>query len=187
MVRIGKKTKDRYKRQVQSLINGLSRKVVVYLFSKKLECPNCYFDKYTNRSTGKCKWTIVEANDKGDPLKYKYFLRGRCPICAGKGYLETQRKKYIPCLVTWDPQNRYGNTMSYTPAGSEGSTLVRLKTDPKYFDTFKNCNRLVIDDIECKIARPPLLRGLGNQSVLIIMAFTTEKPKVDTDEIIKAY
>jgi hypothetical protein len=143
MVRIGKKTKDRYKRQVQSLINGLSRKVVVYLFSKKLECPNCYFDKYT--------------------------------------------KRYILCLVTWDPQNRYGNTINYTPAGSEGSTLVRLKTDPKYFDTFKNCNRLVIDDIECKIARPPLLRGLGNQSVLIIMAFTTEKPKVDTDEIIKAY
>ena len=195
MVCVSKKIKDKYKRQIQSLINGLSRKVSVYLFSKKSECPNCSFDKFSGCSTGKCDWTVAEAIQKQEDwiaagnttLRYKYFLRGRCPICVGKGYLETQRKRYVPCLVTWNPQNRYGNEMSYSPAGSEGSILVRLKTDPKYFDTFKNCSRLVIDGIGCKLSRPPLLRGLGNQSILVITAFTTEKPKVDTNEIIKDY
>jgi len=41
--------------------------------------------------------------------------------------------------------------------------------------------------VECKLSRPPILRGLGNQSVLIITAFTTEKPKIDSSEIIKEY
>ena len=77
--------------------------------------------------------------------------------------------------------------MVYTPAGTEGSTIVQLKTHPKYFDIFKNCDYIVVDNVECKISRPPILRGLGNQSVLIITAFTTEKPKVDTDELIKDY
>jgi hypothetical protein len=195
MIRVNKKTKDRYKRRIQSFIKGLSRKVTVYMIPKKSECPNCHFDKFVNRSTGKSKWTITEAGQKQDlwvaagntSIKYKYFLRGRCPICAGKGYLEVLRKKWVDCLVTWNPQGRYGNEMVYTIAGSEGSTIVALKTDPKHFDTFKNCDKIVVDGVECKLSRPPLLRGLGNQSVLNIMAFTTEKPKVDTDEIIKDY
>lgn len=196
MVRISKKTKDRYKRNIQSLIKGLSRKVTVYQQSKKSECPNCNFDRFTGRSTGKCKWEgVLDASDEqkkwdpqgNGPIRYKYFLRGRCPVCLGKGYLEVLRKKWVSCLVTWNPQNRYGNEISYTPAGSEGSTSILLKTDPKYFDTFKNCSKIIVDGTECRLSRPPLLRGLGNDSVLTIMAFTTEKPKVDTDEIIKDY
>lgn len=193
--RISLKTKRRFQKSIRNVIKGLSRRVLIYMPSRKAECPNCYFDKFTGRSTGKCKWTIIEAIQKQEEwvvagnitIKYKYFLRGRCPVCGGAGYLETKRKKWADCLVSWNPQNRYSNEMSYTPAGSEGSTLVQLKTDPKYFDTFKNCDRIVIDGVECRLSRPPLLRGLGNQSVLTIMAFTTEKPKIDTDEIIKDY
>lgn len=195
MVRVNKKTKDRYKKRIQSFIKGLSRKVLVYMPSRKSECPNCNFDKFVNRSTGTCKWTLIETTQKqalwvaagNTSIRYKYFLRGRCPVCIGKGYLEVLRKKWIDCLITWDPQNRYGNTMNYTPAGSEGSTLVALKTDPNFFDLFKNCSKIIVDGVECRLSSPPLLRGLGNQTILTIMAFTTEKPKVDTDEIIKDY
>lgn len=189
-------TKDKYQKAIRNIVKGLSRKVQVYKQPIKSECPNCYYDKMTDSSTGKCKWTPVEALAKQAEWEasgnittmYKYFLRGRCPVCKGQGYLETQRRVWVDCLVTWDPSARgFGNTMTYTPAGTEGSTIVQLKTEPKFFDLFKNCTKLVIDGIDCKLSKPPLLRGLGNQSLLIITAFTTDKPKIDSDEIIKDY
>jgi len=180
--RIRPKTKRKFRKAIRDVIKGLSRKVLIYKQPIKSECPNCFYDKMTASSTGKCKWTTVEAPikqrewvDAGNvnSLRYKYFLRGRCPVCYGQGLIETKRKTWADCLVTWDPNARgASNQMVYTPAGT---------------DIFKNCDYIVVDNVECKISRPPILRGLGNQSVLIIIAFTTEKPKVDTDELIKDY
>ena len=194
--RIRPKTKERFRKTIRDVIKGLSRKVAVYQQPSKNECPNCYYDKMTDSSTGKCKWTPAQAQQKqtewqaagNTTIRYKYFLKGRCPICKARGYLETIRRRWVDCLVTWNPNQRsVGNEMTYTPAGSEGSTIVALKTDPKNYDLFKNCDKIVIDGVECKLSRPPILRGLGNQAVLIITAFTTEKPKIDSSEIIKEY
>lgn len=183
--RVRPKTKERYKRTMRSVIKGLGRNVAIYKQPVKSECPNCWFDKYTNRSSGKCKWTEAEADAEA---RYTYFRIGRCPVCLGKGYLETQRKIWVDCLVSWNPsERRGGNEMIYTPAGTEGSTVVRLKSDPKHYNNFKDCSKLEIDGIECKLSRPPSMRGLGNQTLLIITAFTTEKPKIDSGEIIKDY
>jgi len=178
---------------MRDVIKCLSRKVLVYKQSIKSQCSNCYYDKGTDSSTGKCKWTALEAKikqsewlaDGNMSLQFKYFKVGRCPICLGKGFLETPRKVYTNCLITWNPDDR--NKMVYTPAGSEGSSVVQLKTDPKNFDTFKNCKKLVVDGVNCKLSKPPVLRGLGNQTVLVITAFTTDKPSIDSDEIIKDY
>jgi len=194
--RIHKKTKDRYKRRMKDVVKGLSRKVAVYKQPAKSECPNCYYEKLTNRSTGKCKWTLSETITKqaewissgGVGTRYKYFLKGRCPICTGKGYLETVRRTWVDCLVTWDPSARgFGNQVTYTPAGTEGSTIVQLKSDPKNFDIFKNCSKIVVDGTDCRLSKPPLLRGLGNEALLIVTGFTTEKLSLDTKEIIKTY
>jgi len=149
--RIGLKTKKRFMRSIRDVIKGLSRKVAVYQQPRKNECVNCYYDKMTDTSTGKCKWTPTQAIQQqavwetagNSTIRYKYFLKGRCPVCKAKGYLETVRKSWTDCLVIWNPDQRSaGNEMTYTPAGSEGSTLVALKTDPKYYDLFKNCQKL---------------------------------------------
>lgn len=204
--RIRPNTKRKHQKAIRDVIKGLSRRVLIYKQPVKSECPNCFYDKLTNRSTGKCKWTVEEAELKQaayagvNPntetcstkpptnIRYKWFKFGRCPVCLGRGYLETKRRTWADCLVIWEPGARgASNELVYTPAGTEGSTVVQLKTDPKYFDTFKNCDYLVIDGINCKISRPPILRGLGVQAVLIITAFTTDKPKIDSDEIVKDY
>jgi len=192
--RISKRVKEKHKKAIRSIIKGLSRKVEVYKQPRKLECPNCYFDKFTESSTGKCKWTPVQAiqqqidyeDEGGEDIRYRYFKFGRCPVCRGQGYLTTQRKVWADCIVTWDPQAGR-NSVTYTPAGTEGSTIVQLKTDPKNYDLFKNSSRIVVDGVECKLSKPPILRGLGTQAVLIITAFTTEKPSIDSGEIIKDY
>ena len=193
--RISPKTKDRFRKSIRDIVKGMSRKIQVYKQPIKTECPNCYFDKLTSKSTGKCRWTLEEATQKqqeyetSNPgvLRYKWFRIGRCPVCRGLGYIETQRRAWADCLVIWNPESRYGNDLTYTPAGTEGSTIVQLKTDPKYYDLFKNSSRIVVDGVECRLSRPPLLRGLGSQAVLIIYAFTTEKPKLDSGEVIKDY
>jgi hypothetical protein len=185
--RISPKTKDRFRKSIRDVIKGMSRKVQIYKQSIKQECPNCYYDKMTAKSTGKCKWTLEEIEAKADSTHYRHFRVGRCPICRGQGYLEIKRRAWADCLVIWEPSGRTGNDTVYTPAGTEGSTILQLKTDPKYYDLFKNCVKIVVDGIDCKLSKPPILRGLGNQSVLIISAFTTDKPKLDSGEIIKEY
>lgn len=191
--RISKRVKEKHKGAIRNVIKGLGRKVEVYKQPRKMECPNCYYDKFTDNSTGKCKWTPVEAIEKQaihavdhDDIRYKYFKYGRCPVCRGQGFLTVKRKVWADCMINWDPSSR-DNSITYTAAGTEGSTIVILKADPKYYDLFKNSSRIVVDGVECKMSKPPILRGLGTQSVLIITAFTTEKPSIDSGEIIKDY
>jgi hypothetical protein len=193
---ISKRAKEKHQKAIRNVIKGLSRKVEVYMQFRRAECFNCTYDKFTDSSTGKCKYTAVQAivkqqewEDAGNTtVRYKYFLKGRCPICSGRGYLETVRKTWIDALVIWDPSARgYGNSITYGPAGTEGSTVLQLKTNPKHFDLFKNSTKIVVDGIECKMSKPPLLRGLGVQAILLVTAFTTEKQSIDSDEIIKDY
>ncbi len=191
--RVGNYTKRKYKNSMRSVINDLGRPVEVYKQPVKYECFNCYFDKLTDSSTNTCKWTLAEALAKqveyessgGVGIRYRYFSVGRCPICKGQGYLESVRKVWINCKITWAPGS--DNDIVYTAAGTEGSTIVELKTDPKYYNIFKNCKLLYVDGIECKISKAPILRGLGNQTVMVVTAFTTDKPKIDSGEIIKEY
>lgn len=190
--RISDITKERFKHSMRDVVKGLSRKVFVYKQSIKRECDNCYFDKFTSKSTGKCKWTIEEAEAMQidyaiihpGQIHYKWFKTGRCPICKGNGFLETKRRVCINCLVTWGAGS---NDSVYTPAGTEGATVVQLKTDTKHFELFNSCSNIVVDGIECKMDRPPICRGLGDQAILVISAFTTQKPKINSGEIIKEY
>lgn len=195
--RVSRNVKEKHRAAIRNLVKGLGRKILVYKQPKKLECPNCYYDKFTEHSTGKCKFDSVvdtiaaqleyEAGG-GTGLRYKWFKYGRCPVCRGDGYISIHRKTWVEAIITWDPGSRGSqNTLTYTAAGTEGSTIVQLKCDPKYYDLFKNSKKLEVDGVECKISKPPILRGLGTQAVLIITAFTTEKPSIDSGEIIKDY
>lgn len=192
--RISRRVKANYQKAIRNVIEGLSRPVEVYKQPVKHECPNCYYNKLDMKSTNECKWTLSESIQKqqeyeasgGIGIKYKFFVKGRCPVCKGKGYLETMRKVWVDCKITWSPGSS-NNSIVYTSAGAEGSTLLELKTHPRNFNLFKNCSRLVVDGVECKLSEAPILRGLGNQAVMVVKAFTTEKPKIDSGEILKDY
>lgn len=191
--RISDKTKKQYKKVMNSIIKDLGRPVEVIKQPVKHECPNCYYDKLTGTSTNECKWDALEAVQKqqeyiasgGIGQRYRYFTRGRCPICRGSGYLETLRKIWIDCKITWAPGS--SDDLTFTAAGVEGSTLVELKVDPKYHDVFKNCRSIRVDGIECKLSKIPILRGLGNQSLMIVTAFTTDKPEISNSEKLNDY
>lgn len=195
--RIGRKTKERYRNRIRDVvIDGLGRPVLVYKQPATFECDNCYFDKFTNKSSGKCKWTLRESLQKqreyegagGQGIRYKYFVKGRCPVCKGKGFLETSRRTRIKCKVTWQPTSKsYDNALVFTSAGTEGSILVELKTHPKYYKLFENCKKVVVDGVECVLASLPVVRGLGNKSILVVHLFTSHKAPISKKERLKNY
>ena len=187
--RISDKAKSRYKNRVRDIIGGLSRPVSIINFSKS-ECTNCFYDKYTGTSTGNCKWTAEQAEAKQvewevtnpGQLRYKYFDRGRCPVCRGAGSIDIENITYVNCVVGWAPDSRFGNDSVYTVAGATGLTTIELKTHPKYVEVFKTSDLVVVDGVKCKVSKPPVIRGLGNQSILIITCFTSDKARSDSGE-----
>lgn len=192
--RIYDKTKDRFKQAMRDIARDLGRQVKVYTLIKRSECPNCFYDKATDSSTGKCKWaTPLEARAKqqeyelatgSTDLRYKFFKVGRCPVCKNIGYLATYKRHWIQCLVNWDVDD---SSAIYTQAGKDSTSFVELKTDPKYLNLFLNCVRLEVDGITCKIEYPPTMRGLGNQTLLLIRAMTDTKLSKTSNEKFKDY
>lgn len=169
--RIGRKTKKKFKKSWDRVKNGLSRTITVYLTGTKSECPNCYYDKVNRASSGVYK-------DGGA----HYFVTGRCPVCNGKGILTTVRRTYIKGIVIWNPSGDKLNVALSGQPGLQSATIVEIKTDTKYMNTLKNSNYVIIDGLKCKLATPPILRGIGSQQILVAHFFTTDKLNPDGGE-----
>jgi len=170
---IGNKTKNKFKKTIQGVVKGLSRKIVIYLADRRAECSNCYYDKVNSRSSGIYK--------EGGST---YFTVGRCPVCYGKGVQVTLRKRAIDGLVVWNPTDAPMNTLNFNEAGWTGATRVQIKTDPCHLELIRGCKKAILDGIECHLSDPPILRGLGNQAILVANFFTEDKPKAGSGESI---
>ena len=192
---VSEKVKRDYKKAMGKLVDGLGRVITVYVLSYTRECPNCFFDSVNKRSLGKCKWSPQEAAQKQSQwesegntnLMYRYFINNRCPVCDGVGFLKVVRRKKVRGIVNWGGARPTVNTIIQTPAGREGSTEVLIKTDVKYYELFKNCKKIVVDGIDCVLSDPPYKKGLGNESTLLITAYTSEKLTTGKSEVGKGY
>jgi hypothetical protein len=192
---ISDKAKRSYKNAMCDIIDGLGKVVSIYTLSNKSECPNCYYDSVNNRSLGKCKWTPAEALQKqtewesqgNTSLMYRYFINTVCPICDGAGFLKVIKRKNIKGIVNWAGSGDRFNSMFQTPAGKESSTGVLIKTDVKYYDIIKKCTKIRVDGIDCFLSEPPYKKGLGNESVLMVVAYTSEKLDIGESDIGKGY
>lgn len=167
------KAKKRFKSAWERTMAGLGRRIVIYLPDLESECPNCYYDKVNRVSSGIAKVS------PGDP---NYFTVGRCPVCLGKGVLTTTRRRCIDGIVIWNPGGEGMNSLTFTEAGFEGATRVEIKTDPCHLELIKECKYAVIDGVRCRLSNPPILRGLGEQHILIALFFTSDKPKKGSGE-----
>jgi len=167
------KSKKRFKKSWDRFAHALGRRIVVYLSDIESECPNCYYDKVNRTSSG------VPKSSPGDP---NYFAYGRCPVCHGKGVITTSRRRCIDGVIVWNPSGDKMNALTFTEAGYEGATVVEIKTDPCNLDIIKNSKFVIIDSIQCKLATPPILRGIGEKQILIAYFFTVNKPKKDNGE-----
>ena len=167
------KTKSRFKKTWNRVVDGLGRRIVVYLPDLESECPNCYYDKVNRRSSGICT---------AAPTSPNYFTVGRCSVCLGKGVLTVSRRRCIDGIVIWNPSGSGMNGLTFTESGFEGATKVEIKTDECHLDLIKQCKCVVIDGIRCKLSNPPIFRGIGEQHLLVAQFFTEKKPIQDSGE-----
>jgi len=170
--KVGIKAKKRWKQAMARMVDGLGRRIIVYLPDRRSECPNCYYDKVHDKSSGVCKVS---------PTSSTYFTIGRCPVCFGKGVLTTSIKKCIEGMVIWNPST---NDLTFTEAGYEGATLIEVKTDICYLDIIKECKYVIIDGLKCKLSNPPIIRGVGDKSILIATFITMDKPRKGSGEYV---
>ena len=172
---VGQKAKSRFKEIMGRYIDGIGRNVVVYLSGTVSECSNCYYDKVNDRSSG---------IPKSSPSSPNYFVVGRCPVCLGKGKLITERRKSIKCVIVWNPIGDSMNSLTFNEAGYEGATIVEIKTDVCNLDILKQCDYVKIDGVKCVLAKPPIMRGIGNKSTLVAYFFTETKSRVSSGEFV---
>lgn len=171
--KIGAKADKRWQQSMSRLVDGLGRHIVVYLQEKRLECPNCYYDKVHDKSSG------IPKVDSSSPT---YFTAGRCPVCSGRGVIVSARKRCIEGMVIWNPQT--SNNLTFSEAGFEGATFVEIKTDVCYLDLIKDSRYVVIDGVRCMLSNPPIIRGVGGKSILIATFFTSDKPRKGSGEYV---
>jgi len=174
--KVGTKAKKHWKQSMSRLIDGLGRSIVVYLPDRRSECSNCYYDKVHDKSSG---------ISKVGPLSPTYFTVGRCPVCTGRGVIVSSRKRCIEGIVIWNPQGNNTNTLTFNEAGMEGMTSVEVKTDVCYLDLIKESKYVIIDGIKCKLSNPPIIRGVGGQSVLVVIFVATDKPRNNSGEYVR--
>lgn len=193
---VSDKAKNSYKKAIKNVVNDIGKVVSIYFLSRKSECPNCYYDNVNEKSSGKCKWSSTEAAEKqaewesqgNTSIRYKYFVKGRCPVCDGVGFLKVVRRRNIKCIVNWGNYRGNENEVVQTPAGKEGSTNVLLKTDPKFIEFFKRCDKIKVDGVNCELSDPPIVRGIGKDSVLVVLAYSSEKlQKKERSDVVKGY
>lgn len=173
--RIGHKAKSKFKSSMNNYVKGIGRQILVYLSPSTSECPNCYYDKKSKKSSGIPKVPETHPN---------YFIVGRCPVCFGKGVLTTERRKCIHGVVVWNPVGEGMNTITINEAGYEGATKVQIKTDPCHLDMIKASNHISVDGVKCKLAAPPIIRGIGNKTVLVAEFFTDDKMSDNSGEFV---
>jgi hypothetical protein len=80
--------KQVFKERMDELLVDLGRKITLHLKPSVSDCPNCLFDSTRKRS----KNIYNSANPNPAGGLNKQFAKGkRCPVCRGKGILQTAR------------------------------------------------------------------------------------------------
>ena len=167
----------KFGRIIREVVKELSKCIKVITIEEDRECPNCFIDTTTGKSSGVCK------NPPGHSTYFKY---GRCPVCKGEGVVRHEDKVYINASVFWRGANSSGskeNDLVFADYGLQGMTIARLKTDVCHLNLFKSCDFIIVDGIKCTLYNPPVVRGLGGKHILVV--YVHGDNKLEDDEILK--
>jgi len=144
---------DLYKDRIDSMINQAGKNVVLQFDKIVSECPNCYFDNVSQKSSGRYKLGGPSPFNEGQ----------KCPYCKGNGVVGENAELCIKCLITWNPQDidNYGISVSST------GEIIKLKTLITYADKLKRANVALIDrqvsgitEYRAKLVKGPYPIGL---------------------------
>ena len=156
-----------------TLVKEAGKYITIFGAPEKSGCPNCYQDN-TGISVNTFNSSfVVPTVIFGVTYSPISFTRGRCPVCEGTGSLTYADSYKVKALVLWNPASVSGSKgeLNTTPAGLEGSNVVRIKADRCYYERLRDCTKATIDGVECSLALPPTIRFVGKEDVLVTVYF----------------
>jgi hypothetical protein len=161
----------KFGRLIKNVVKELSKQIEIITIEREHECTNCFIDSVTGKSSGVCRH---------GPELPNYFKFGRCPVCHGEGTIDIESKICINAAIFWRGSGSSGskeNDLVFNDFGLEGRSVARLKTNICHLNLIKECDYIIVENIECTLYNPPILRGLGGKHVLIAYVCSVNKFK----------
>jgi len=160
---------DLYKEAIDSVREQLGRYFYIILPPVQINCPNCKYDPIHNVSTN-----IYEPDDPypvGVPGPMPF--QGLCPICRGKGTIETvANSKKIKGNITW----LVGPKRNIQAWGVEELADIEIRNLPlRYEDEIKKAIHFTVDGKKMYLIKTPVIEGLRDKYKLKIY-LQYEKP-----------
>lgn len=159
-------------RKHREIFSEMSRTITIISRPESYEtvdCPNCLSSGGT--STGVYDSSFSSPTTIfGNVITPTPFTRSRCPVCLGEGFLRNEiiLSKCIEALVRWNPAGNDGReTLVSTPAGFEGSDVVRVEVAKCHFSLLRDSEHVLIDGIKCTLIRPPVFRHLSDVDITV--------------------
>lgn len=161
----------KFGRILKNVVKELSKRITIITTRRDQECPNCFFDSTSGKSSGVCKRPEGHSD---------YFKYGRCPTCGGKGTIDIKIKKFINASIVWKGATSAvaeENELAFNEWGLQGYSVARLKTDICNLEKIENCDNIVIDGISYVVYTPSVVDGLGGKHILVVYVRSAEKNK----------
>lgn len=150
----------KYQRQ---LVKDLSREIIIGLDSElSEECPNCFFDYTTGKSSGVKNPDFVGTKTLFQGTIHEITvtaadIRHTCPVCRGEGKFVVPNEKHILAHVTWQLKQ----DEPATPAGDAAQDKIAIKADSKYYNDFLQAKYYIVDGRKLLPKDYPIIRGMG--------------------------
>jgi len=163
---ISDEVKRTYQKLMKDLIKDAGQQVDIYGIPEEADCPNCLSDLVTGKSKGVYDTTFLSPTTIfGNVITPLSFSRGRCPVCKGEGKLFNRTPYKVKALIRWNPT---AGEMEVSPVGREGHSVVRIKTEPCYYEKVRDSEFIIVDGVRCELIRPPILKGIGKRDAAVV-------------------
>jgi hypothetical protein len=163
----GSRLGTKYKKIWNKVRDEISRCFYVVTFSRTSVCNNCYYSDADKASSGRYK--------PGGPVPFNY---GRCPVCHGKGVIETKLRKKIKGDIVWKGRASAvakENLITFYIPGEEDMNIVRIKVGLCHKDLIDNADHIIVDGYKCTILKPLAEAGIQTKASLTFYAKTRDK------------
>ena len=168
MPKIPISVQKKYREIIQEVVKDLSNDVTVLNPSDIVNCPNCYYDERTGKSSGVFDASFVVSvvvfggTSSERTVVPSSFTRGRCPVCFGEGKLEATSVSVIKVLIDFFPREvGFPPGMESTHYGRDGKVFATLKAHKKYYEILLKSLGIIYRGKRYEVIFPPVFTGVG--------------------------
>lgn len=139
---------------VTQLVADAGRNIKIHKQPLIEDCPSCGFDSIRKRSNN--IYNEANPNPLG-PLNIPFINGRRCPVCKGKGKLQTPQNETIIGVIITDSDKL--RQLEQTQ-GKRLNSLVETIVLVEHLDTLKVAKSATIDSFICEKISEPTTMGL---------------------------